>query len=191
MSYEQDIVTDETSLDVEWLDQPVRMGKYCKLAAAAHRDMDLAKENLEFVRATLKRAIGAAPAEYGVVAGPRGITEGSIDAAIQVHAEYQEASRAYIDAKYEDGVARGVVKAFEDRKSQLENLVRLHGQSYFAGPSVPRNLSEERARRDQSAQRRVRIGNSALPRTSMVIQPPLLPKSREGTSERTPRFRRS
>jgi hypothetical protein len=39
----------------------------------------------------------------------------------------------------------------------LENLVQLHGQNYFAGPKVPRNLSKERDEKEER-QKRV-IGN--------------------------------
>ena len=157
MSYEDDIVIDDQALDVEWLEQPRRMVQYCKIAAETHRQMDLAKENLEFVRATIERAVRGAPSDYGVVAGSRGITEDSIKAAIQVHAEYLIASKAYLDAKYESEVANGAVRAFDHRKTALENLVRLLGLSYFAGPSVPHDLTAERARRDQAAQKNVRI----------------------------------
>lgn len=157
MAYEDDILIDETALDVECLDQSRRLRDYCKITAAARRTMNLAKENLEFVSATLERAIRLKPDDYGVTPGARGITEDSIKAAVKVHPEYQMASRAYIDADYEHEVAKGTVKAFDDRKGELENLVRLHGQSYFAGPAVPRDLPAERARRDREAQRKVRV----------------------------------
>jgi hypothetical protein len=162
MNYEDDIVIDEQMLDVEWLDQPRLMGDYCQIAAEAHRVMDLAEENLDFVRSTLERAIRTDPTGYGVVAGSRGITEDSIKSAIKVHPEYQSASRAHIDAKYEYAVAAGAVRAFDHRKSALEKLVQLHGQSYFAGPSVPHDLSAERAERDQAAQGRIRVGKRPI-----------------------------
>jgi hypothetical protein len=162
MDYGLDIVIDEQALDVEWLNQPQRMGEYCRLTAEARRTMDLAAENLEFVKATIERAIRADPDRYGVKPGVRGITEASIDAAVIIHDEYKIASRQLIDARYEHDVAVGAVRAFDQRKAALENLVRLHGQNYFAGPSVPRDLPAERARLDQEARRqanaRVRIG---------------------------------
>jgi hypothetical protein len=161
MSYEEDIEIDCDSLDVEWLDQPKLMKEYCRIEAEAARAEDLAKENLDFVRATIERAVRADPAQYGVTAGSRGITEDSIKAAIQVHPQFQAASREHIDAKYEHGVAKGTARAFDQRKSALERLVQLHGQSYFSGPSVPRNLAEERAKRDREAQAKVRIGKPA------------------------------
>lgn len=165
MTYEDDIIIDETglSLDLEWIEQPRLMGKYCSLAAEAHRQMELAKERLDFVYATLERGIRMDPEAYEVVPGPRGITEDAIKSAIQIQDEYQEAVRAHIDAKYEYDVANGAVRAFDHRKSSLENLVRLHGQEYFAGPATPRNLSEEKARRERLVHRNVRIGTPEAP----------------------------
>jgi hypothetical protein len=153
MDYGLDIVIDEQALDVEWLNQPQRMGEYCRLTADARRDMDLAAENLAFVKATVERAIRENPDRYGVKPGSRGITEGSIDAAVLIHAEYQLASRQLIDARHAHEVAVSAVRAFDQRKSALENLVRLHGQNYFAGPSVPRDLPAARARLAHEAQR--------------------------------------
>ena len=46
-------------------------------------------------------------------------------------------------------MAQGAVYAFEQRKTSLENLVRLHGQQYFAGPKMPRDLRKEVDRRAQ------------------------------------------
>lgn len=164
MDYGQDIIIDEQVLDVEWLNQPQRMGEYCRLAADARRTMDLAAENLEFVKATLGRAVRADPDKYGVKPGARGITEDGISSAVIIHEEYKIANHQLIDARHAHEVAVGAVRAFDQRKSALENLVRLHGQSYFAGPSVPHDLSVERSRRDQEEQRqanaRVRLGSS-------------------------------
>ena len=49
------------------------------------------------------------------------------------------------------------------RKAALENLVQLHGQSYFAGPSVARNLQKERERKIEKrkqANTRIRINKN-------------------------------
>ena len=151
MSYEDDISIDEQALDVEWLDHPRRMMKYCEMAATTRRQMDLAKEELDAISARVGRSIRSDPEKYDL---PK-VTESALQSAILLDEEYQEASRAYIDAKYENDVAFSAVRAFEHRKSALENLVRLHGQSYFAGPTVPRNLAEERKMRDVAVQKNV------------------------------------
>ena len=159
MTYSDDINIDEESLDVEWLGHARLMMKYCRKAAEAHREMDLAKERLDLARATLDQAIRTDPKAYGVTAEK--VTEASINAAILMHADYQAASTAYIDAKFENNVAADAVRAFDHRKSALENLVRLHGQQYFAGPSVPRNLHEERQMRDKAVQSKVQMRRGA------------------------------
>ena len=142
MSYESDINIDETVLDLEWVDHPRRMLLYCSNAAEAHKEMDLAKERLDFVKATLDQEVRAA--QSGLKTKP---TEAQIGAVILVHPEFVDASREYIERKYDHEIAVGAVRAFEHRKTALENLVRLHANQYFAGPAIPHNLSEERQRR--------------------------------------------
>ena len=159
MNYNDDVSIDEQALDVEWLDQALRMGKYCSLVAEAQRELDLAKERLDVVTAELSHGIRSDPERYGLSK----VTEDSVKSTTIVQPEYQEASRDFITRKYEHAMAQGAVRAFEHRKSALENLVRLHGQSYFAGPAVPHDLSDVRQRhdsarraRDAAAQGRVR-----------------------------------
>jgi hypothetical protein len=41
-------------------------------------------------------------------------------------------------------VASTVVRAIDQKKTALENLVKLLGASYFAGPKAPRDLTQER-----------------------------------------------
>ena len=45
------------------------------------------------------------------------------------------------------------------RKDALENLVRLHGQSYFAGPTAPHDakfIQEARKKKDEQTQSEAR-----------------------------------
>ena len=44
------------------------------------------------------------------------------------------------------------------RKKSLENLVILHGQQYFAGPKMPRNISEEREIKQKSVNEKIGSG---------------------------------
>jgi hypothetical protein len=151
--YAQDIHIDEQALDVEWLAQPELMLKYCIVAAQAHRRADLAKARVDVVAAQLNRAIRSDPSLFNI----NRITSEVVLATIETDTEYQESVKKAINARYEHEMALAAVKAMENRKSALENLVRLHGQAYFAGPSIPRNLAEARRQRDTSIQQRVRI----------------------------------
>ena len=53
--------------------------------------------------------------------------------------------------------AKGAVKAIDTKKTALENLVKLHGQSYFAGPAIPRNLNKEWEQKEQETQSNKKI----------------------------------
>lgn len=153
MNYSKDIEIDETALDVEWLEQPLLMAKYCRHMAEARLGMDLAKEALEVERATLDKEIRSDPEAFEISK----LTEATVQNAIVTGQSYQSKMKKYITAKYEYEIAQAAVRSVEHRKSALENLVRLHAASYFAGPSVPRNLTEER---DRQANRKVTIRRS-------------------------------
>jgi len=140
VNYSADIEIDETALDVEWLNQPKRMLQYCHISAEAQRRTSLAKERREVVKARLILEIQKDPEKFGLSK----TTKDMIEAVVLTHPDYLAASEDYINAEYEQNIAIGTVRAFEQRKSALENLVRLHASQYFAGPSTPRDLSSER-----------------------------------------------
>jgi hypothetical protein len=139
MNYEEDIKIDETALDVEWLEQPRLMMRYAKHSANMRMQTDFAKERLDVVKAELDREIRLNPEAFDIAK----ITEATVLAAIISHEKYAQANRAFLEARYESDIANAAVRAIDARKDALENLVRLHGQQYFAGPKMPRDLSFE------------------------------------------------
>jgi hypothetical protein len=145
MNYEDDIRIDETALDVEWLEQPSLMMKYSKHAVKMRQGLDLAKEQLELVRAEIDRDVRMHPDRFGI----EKITEAVVQNTILMDDRFKKANEFYITTKYETDVAQVAVRAFEHRKEALENLVRLNGQQYFAGPKVPRDLTDQRAERQK------------------------------------------
>ncbi len=149
LHYEQDVSIDETALDVEWLQQSNLMYKYARHQAETKKAMDEAKERLDFIKAKLEMDIRANPESYGLSK----VTESAIASTILLQPEYQEVSKKYIEAKYENEVAAAAVRAIDQKRTALENLVKLLSVSYFAGPSAPRDLSLEWSeyikRRDQ------------------------------------------
>ena len=139
LNYEQDVSIDETALDVEWLQQANLMYKYARYQAETKKAMDEAKERLDFIKAKLEMDIRANPENYGLSK----VTESAVASTILLQPEYQEASKKYIEARYENDVAAAAVKAIDQKKPALANLVKLLSVSYFAGPSAPRDLSLE------------------------------------------------
>jgi hypothetical protein len=139
MNYEQDVSIDESALDVEWLAQPRLMMRYGKTVARCERAVSTAKQNLDIKRAELDKKIRSNPDKYGI----EKITETVISSTIIIQPAYIAVVEEQNQAIYEYNMARAAVSALQHRKDALENLVRLHGQQYFAGPSVPRDLSKE------------------------------------------------
>ena len=139
INYLVDIEIDPTALDVEWIEQPTLAFRYAKLSVEMKQIMDLAKEELDLVKAGLDQAIRSDPLGFGVAK----ITESAVTNAILTQDEYKEANKRYIEARYDFNVANAAVEAINQKTNALENLVKLNGQAYFASPSVPRDISEE------------------------------------------------
>jgi hypothetical protein len=144
INYERDIKIDTSALDLEWEDQPVLMMKYTQHAASMRRVLDESKQALDIARAEADRTIRENPESYDITK----VTEGSIGSAILTYKPFIEASEAFLKAKYEADMSQGAVNAFMQRKDALEQLVKLFGLQYFAGPKVPRELKAEREKRD-------------------------------------------
>lgn len=140
LNYEADVKIDIHALDVEWVNQPVLMRKYTELAAKLGWERDVAKEYLAQLKADLEMKIRSNPDKYGLTSK---VTEAGIASTILLQKSYQAAVQKLINAEYEFKTAQGVVQAFDQRRSALENLVKLLGQGYFAGPKAPRDLSPE------------------------------------------------
>lgn len=140
MNYEADIRIDDGALDLEWLEQPSLMMKYTRLLADAEKELDLAKEELDLVKSDIDKDIRLNPDKYDLSK----VTDAAVLAAISTQTGFKRVSKRVVDARYEVNVLKGAVKAFEQRKDALENLGRLLALNYFAGPKIPRDLSNEK-----------------------------------------------
>jgi len=155
LNYEEDVKINPDALDVEWLKQAELMKKYAIHAADTKKEMDEVKERLDITKARIEMNIRTEPEKYGLSK----ITEGAIQSTILLQDEYQNLAHEYTSAKYENDVAIAVVRAIDQKKTALENLVKLLAASYFASPQSPRDLSQEwlleRDRKEKNA--RVKI----------------------------------
>lgn len=156
INYEQDVSIDESALDVEWLEQPKLMLKYTRHEADCKKKLQEAKTAVDLIQADLDKEIRTDPDAFEL---PK-VTETAISNAIKTHTDFKKAQQDVHEAQYEVDIAIAAVRSIYGKKEALENLVRLHGQQYFAGPSVPRNLGEEtwqRKQKQQSANKKVKI----------------------------------
>jgi len=147
--YEKNIHIDEDALDLEWLDQPKHFIEIAKKAAEAQYDLDQSKAAFDVICSELEMDIRSNPANYKI----EKVTEAAISAALKQTQKHKDALQELNEAKRDAAILQGAVRAFDQRKSALENMVRLHGQSYFAGPKVPRNLGEERQLKEAKTNR--------------------------------------
>jgi len=150
---ETDKQIDPDALDVDWIDQTNLYYKYSSALndAISERNnlklqVERVKENFERIKAQLDLEIREDPDSFSI---PK-ITEATVSSAILLDDRYHKAFEEYMNAKNDQNIAQDVVNrlysctaTMEEKKSALEQLVRLLNQQYFSTPSEPRDLSQE------------------------------------------------
>jgi len=137
---------DKNRLDEEWINQPKIFFKYSEELTDAKEELERCKGQLEVAGDELKETkaklglrIRRNPKKYfGDDSKP---TEAAIENRILVHSLYAKAKAKIYKLNEELIIANKKVSTFysaihtlDHRKSALERLVSLHGQSYFATP---------------------------------------------------------
>lgn len=142
MSYEKDMYIDVTALDVEWTEQANLAMKYARLWADAKDEFDRADENVKLVRSELILMVNTDPEKH--LGKDVKLTDPKVEAFYRTHPKHQKAKERWLLAMKELNIVEVAKNEIcFTRKAALENLVTLHGQGYFAGPKVPRNLKQE------------------------------------------------
>lgn len=158
LNYEMDIHIDETALDVEWLEQAELAIKYGKYLVECKDALTRAEEDLKLIRAELIQEANEDPVRCCKKEKPNAA---DIEAYYRTSKRHIRAKERWMTALKECNTAEIVKNEISfTRKAALENLVTLHGQNYFAGPSTPRNIFKEREKRKERQMennRRVRI----------------------------------
>lgn len=149
INIDRDLRIDETGLDVEWLNQPSLMFKYSREFARAEREVSRLKEKIKVERAKLSKEVRLNPERY--IKGDIKVTEAVYHGIIDTHQTIRDLEAELIEAEYEVTMVKGAVESVKQRKDALQDLVKLHGQNYFAGPKMPRNLEHEVQRKYETA----------------------------------------
>lgn len=158
MNYLEDIPIDESSLDIEWLEQSELAVRYGLNWSNLQSELERAEEHLKVTENELLLEISKNPEKY--LGDEVKVTDPKIKASVYLQDEYKEAKEDVLNAKKkvrDAEVAKNEISY--TRKSALENLVVLHGQNYFAGPRMPRDLKaevEERRKRTEQADKKVK-----------------------------------
>jgi hypothetical protein len=156
INYEKDIHIDEDQLDVEWIEQPELAMKYAKHVAQLRTKVYQLEEEKKVTRSELIVEANEDPEGCTGKAKPNA---NDLEAYYRTQDSYKEVIDDLLAAKEELEFAE---LAFQEiswtRKNALENLVKLHAQQYFAGPSVPRDLNMKRAEYNKKKQEKVNAG---------------------------------
>ena len=129
MDYKADLQIDIYNLEKEWMEQPIKFMDYAELSAQAKLECDRSKEAMEVIGAKISNVLRG-PGDTG-----KKLTESAISDRVSVDDDYRNAVEKYNKAKFNQQILSAAVAAFEQRKSALENLVKLHGQSYYSQPT--------------------------------------------------------
>lgn len=133
-----DRVIDANQLDVAAVTQADTFFHWAEQFALAKVDLDRAKALMDLTESDLNLKIRGDPEKYNITK----VTEGVIVPTIKIQKEYQDRLDVYLGCKKDVMVLEQAVEAMGQRKRMIEVLVTLHGQQYFAGPSVPRDLAQ-------------------------------------------------
>jgi hypothetical protein len=155
LQYEQDLFIDESALDVECLNQPLLMRKYTKELAKAEKEVARLKELLDIESAILDKDVRISPQKHGLVDVK--ITNDVVASILTTSTKLKGIRSDIIEAVYEMNMVKGAVDAVRQRKDMLQELIKLHGQNYFAGPSVPRDLASQRQIKKEQANTSIKI----------------------------------
>jgi hypothetical protein len=149
--FTEDKKIDPSQLDVECVKQAERFFDWAQQSIEARAEVDRTKLQMDTIEARLQLRCRDKPEEFGLVK----TTEAAINAVVKVHKDYVTAYENHIDAREVSMLLDKAVAAMEMKEKMLKNLITLHGQQYFAGPSVPRDLVAEWQEYQQQVEDRV------------------------------------
>jgi len=155
VNYSKDIPIDGEALDLEWLNQPELEMSYIEQVSELRKDMMDAQEQVKIIRSELIREAHENPEE---TCNTKKATGPQVEAYYRTHKDYKEAKEEAIETQDAYEVAKDMKDMVHFTRSKaLENMVILHGQQYFAGPSIPRDLNRgdiEKTLKKQRAKKR-------------------------------------
>jgi hypothetical protein len=134
--FRKDKAIDPNQLDVECVQLAERAYHWARASVEADIGEDRAKFKLAMVESKLETECRMSPTSFGLTK----LTDASVKSAVRIHPELVQAYDVWLEARKRSKLLMAAVRAMTDKKHMLQGLITLHGQQYFAGPSVPRDL---------------------------------------------------
>lgn len=141
---EADRRIDPEQLDVEAVRQADTFFKWAKRAVIAKAALERAEFDADVCEAQAQLDCRHNPREFGLnLKDGKEPTEATVKAAVKVSPVYMGKVAMVHQFRSQAMMMDKAVAAMDMKKKMIEELVKLHGQQYFAGPSVPRDLVSE------------------------------------------------
>lgn len=154
LDFEKDISINKYRLDEECLSHSGIYARYLSAQADADTAVSRAKDNLELVKSERYDAIKAGFDKKGVKT-----TIPMLEKALASDDEVVKAKNELRDAENIFAKLNVAVKAFEHRKSELDNLVKLYCAGYYSVPSENNSGSRMSANEQASREMRKKLNN--------------------------------
>ena len=137
--YEKDLEIDKYALDAECLDQAHKFAKWSEGLADAFSERDRMEQALNVTKAQVDKDIRTTPAQFGL----EKVTETAVLNLVILDKRTQKAEADLIQANHTVGLYMTAKGAFEQRKSMIENLIKLFLSGYWSDPKVEKKSKEE------------------------------------------------
>lgn len=157
LDYEKDMYIDDQNLELEVLNQATLAMKYGRHLADCRVIASRCEENIKLTRSELMNKANKDPKRYL----PEGNTKDkNLEAFYRTSKRHIRAKEESIDADFELELAQIAYNEISrTRKFALESMIKLFGLNYFAGPSVPHDLTmlrdREKTRKNSNAKMRI------------------------------------
>ena len=148
--FENDIAIDLDNLHEEWRTHAQVRYKYAKEIAYLDMKAKQQRKLIEVKKAKLKEA--SSKLILQVKGDNPKFTVQQIDATIAGHEQIKNpegelslAQDELIELEYELNMAKNALQAFDDRKTALENEVKLWTRNYFSSPTEERQINPDKS----------------------------------------------
>jgi hypothetical protein len=131
--FDEDVQIDVNDLGKELYTQPSLYIKWAKIWANESHRRDFFKARLEQVKAEVELDIRDNPKEWGI----EKVTEASVRALVECDEGVEKARNAFFQASRNLNNALSAKLAMEQRKSMLENIVKVYQTGYWGELPVP------------------------------------------------------
>jgi hypothetical protein len=127
-------------LEEDCASQPQLVFLWGKELAAAKKRTAEAHNRMKLVAAEIGSEVRANPGRFGLMK----VTEDGVKEAVLQTEDYRVAFDEHLVCEEEENILSAFVEALRDRRQMLTNEVSLHGQMYWAKPSVPTETERKR-----------------------------------------------